>query len=144
MAAYQKPLPKFHNRYAKQFYDGCKQRKLLIQRCSGCGKHRFPPTPMCPRCNSMKHEFTAVSGEGVIASFTTIHNLEPRALPMATWPADGYPINVAIVALPDADGVHLASNVVGCEAKDLKVGMKVSVVFEDVTPEVTLPKFKMR
>ena len=63
---------------------------------------------------------------------------------MATWPADGYPINVAIVALPDADGVHLASNVVGCEAKDLKVGMKVSVVYEDVTPEVTLPKFKPR
>lgn len=143
-ATYQKPLPKFHSRYAKQFYDGCKQHKLLIQKCSGCGKHRFPPTPMCPRCNSMTHEFVPVSGEGVVASFTTIPRLEPRAVPMATWPADGYPINVVIVALPEADGVHLASNMVGCEAKDLKVGMKVSVVFEDVTPEVTLPKFKPR
>lgn len=142
--SYQKPLPRFHNRYARQFYDGCKQRKLLIPRCTACGKYRFPPTPMCPECNSTKLEWTPVSGKGAIAAFTVIPGFEPRAVPMATWPADGYPINVVIVELPDAGGVHLASNLVGCQPKDIQVGMPVSVVFEDVTPEITLPKFKPR
>lgn len=143
-ATYQKPLPRFHNRYAREFYEGCKQRKLLIQRCKACGKFRFPPTPMCPECNSMKHEFAQVSGKGTVAAFTVIPGFEPRAVPMATWPADGYPINVVIIELPDADGVHVASNLVGCEPKDITVGMPVRVVFEDVTPEVTLPKFTPR
>lgn len=141
---YKKALPKFHNRYAREFYDGCKQRKLLIQRCKGCGRFRFPPTPMCPECNSMEHEFTAVSGRGTVAAYTVIPGFEPRAVPMFTWPPDGYPIVVAIVELPDADGVHVATNVVGCDPKDVKVGLPVSVVFEDVTPEITLPKFKPR
>ena len=61
---------------------------------------------------------------------------------MATWPADGYPINVVIIELPDAGGVHLASNIVDCKAEDIHTGMTVKVVFDDVTDEVTLPKFK--
>ena len=141
---YQKPLPRFHNRYAKDFYDGCKNRDLLIQRCKTCGKFRFPPQPMCPVCNSMEQEWTPVSGDGTVFTFAVIPGFEPRAVPMATWPADEYPINVAIIELPDAGGVHIVSNIVECEIEDIKVGMPVSVVFEDVTEEVTLPKFRPR
>lgn len=143
-AKYAKPLPRFHSKYAKVFYDGCKNRSLLIQRCKGCGRFRFPPQPMCPECHSLEEEWTKVSGNGTIATFTVIPRYEPRAVPMATWPADGYPINVAIIELPDAGGVRIASNIVECDPKDLKVGMPVKVVFEDVTDEVTLPKFKPR
>ena len=31
---------------------------------------------------------------------------------------------------------------VGCKPEEVKIGMKVQVVFEDVTEEITLPKFK--
>ncbi|MEK7353076.1 MAG: hypothetical protein AABZ77_01035 [Chloroflexota bacterium] len=34
------------------------------------------------------------------------------------------------------------SNVIGCKPDEVRVGMPVEVVFDDVTPEVTLPKFK--
>ncbi len=141
---YQKPLPRFHSRFAKDFYDGCKRHTLLIQRCGTCGKFRFPPQPMCPECNSMKQEWAQVSGEGKVLTFTVIPGYEPRAVPMATWPAEAYPINVAIIELPDAGGVHIASNIVECDPKDIRVGMPVSVVFDDVTDEVTLPKFRPR
>lgn len=141
---YQKPLPRFHSRYAKDFYNGCKNRELLIQRCKTCEKFRFPPQPMCPECNSMEHEWAPVSGEGTVFTFTVIPGYEPRAVPMATWPMDEYPINVAIIKLPDAGGVHIASNIVNCAPEDIKVGMLVSVVFEDVTEEITLPKFQPR
>jgi len=38
--------------------------------------------------------------------------------------------------------VQLDSNIIGCPWEDLKVGMAVKVQFDDVTPEVTLAKFK--
>jgi hypothetical protein len=38
--------------------------------------------------------------------------------------------------------VQLISNVIGCPWEDVKVGMAVKVLFEDVTPEVTLAKFE--
>jgi uncharacterized OB-fold protein len=96
---------------------------------------------MCPECNSTQSEWKPVKGEGKIASFTVIPHYEPRAVPMATWPADDYPIMVIIVELPDADNVHLVSNIINCKPEEIKVGMEVTVAFEDVTDEITLPKF---
>ena len=139
---YLKPLPRFHSRYAKDFYDGCKRNVLLIQRCKACARFRFPPQPMCPECNSMDQEWAEVSGKGKVSTFTVIPGYQIRAVPMATWPADGYPINVALIELPDAGGVNIVSNIVDCDPKKIKVGMPVRVVFENVTDEITLPKFK--
>ena len=50
------------------FWDGLKERRLLVQRCDGCGTLRHPPRPMCPRCHSL--EWTAIesSGRGTILS----------------------------------------------------------------------------
>jgi len=50
------------------------------------------------------------------------------------------PYVVAIVELEE--GVRLLSNIVDCLPDDLCIGMPVEVVFEDVTPEVKLPKFR--
>jgi hypothetical protein len=41
-------------------------------------------------------------------------------------------------------GVRLYSNPPGVEARALRIGMPVEGVFEDVTPDVTLLKFKPR
>lgn len=142
LAKYEKPLPRFHNRYAKDFYDGCRRNVLLIQCCEDCGTFRFPPQPMCARCNSLKQEWVPVSGHGKVYSYTVIPSFEPRAVPMATWPADGYPINVAIIEMPDAGGVHIVGNIVGCDPEAIKVGMPVEVTFEKVTDEITLPRFR--
>lgn len=141
-AKYAKPLPRLHSQEAREFYDGCKRHELLIQQCKSCGKFRFPPQRMCPECNSLESKWTKVSGEGKVCSFTVIPHFEPRAVPMATWPADEYPILIVMVELPDANGVHIVSNIINCKPEEIKVGMPVKVVFEDVTEEVTLPKFQ--
>ena len=36
----------------------------------------------------------------------------------------------------------MISNVIGCPVENVKLGMKVSVVFEQQSPELYLPKFK--
>lgn len=139
---YAKPLPRFYSDGSKEFYQGCKRHELLIQRCRNCGKFRFPPQLMCSECHSIDSEWTPVSGRGTIVTFTVIPGFEPRAVPMFSWPADSYPIKVIIVELADAGGVHLASNIIQCEPEDIRTGMEVEVVFEDVTEEITLPKFR--
>jgi hypothetical protein len=50
------------------------------------------------------------------------------------------PYVLAIVEL--AEGVRMMTNVVGCPPDTVRIGMPVEVVFDDVTPEVTLPKFR--
>jgi hypothetical protein len=40
------------------------------------------------------------------------------------------------------EGVKMMTNIVDCDPKDVHIGMDVEVVFDDVTPEVTLPKFR--
>ncbi|MBT5665114.1 MAG: hypothetical protein HOJ06_07225, partial [Rhodospirillaceae bacterium] len=36
----------------------------------------------------------------------------------------------------------MMTNIVECDPESVKIGMAVTVVFDDVTDEVTLPKFK--
>ena len=138
MAEYQKPLPRVSER-TKEFWEGCKRHELRVQKCSDCGQYRFPPLFMCPKCNSVNAEWSKVSGKGKIYSFIIPHRAAPGELPARGF---DYPYAVVLVELPDAGGVRIASNMVDCDLNDIKIGMPVEVVFDDVTDEITLPKFK--
>jgi uncharacterized OB-fold protein len=50
----------------------------------------------------------------------------------------------AVVVVELEEGVRLVSNLVGCPVGDVVPGMPVEAVFDDVTPDVTLPKFRPR
>ena len=38
----------------------------------------------------------------------------------------------------------METNLVGCDNRDIVIGMPVEVVFEELTEEVTVPKFRPR
>ncbi len=137
MPEYQKAIPRV-NELTKGFWEGCKQHELRIHKCKNCGSHRFPPRLMCPDCNSTNVEWSKVSGRGKIYSFIIPHAPGPGEPPARGF---DYPYAVLLVELPDA-GVRIPSNIVDCEINDIRVGMPVEVVFEDITPEITLPKFR--
>jgi len=42
------------------------------------------------------------------------------------------------------EGARILSNLLECPVQDVRVDMPVEVVFEELTPEVTLPKFRPR
>jgi hypothetical protein len=48
----------------------------------------------------------------------------------------------AVVVVELAEGARLVSNLVDCPVADVRAGMPVEVVFDDVTFDVTLPKFR--
>jgi uncharacterized OB-fold protein len=118
------------------FWEAARCRRLVVQRCRGCGAFRFPARDLCSRCLSREAEWAPVSGRGTIFSFAVMHQVYHPAF------ADAVPYAVVVVELEE--GVRLVSNLVDCPVGAVRVGIPVEVVFEDVTPEVTLPRFRPR
>jgi len=131
MGAYQKPLP-IPTQDTKEYWEGCKRHQLLVQKCRNCGTLRFYPRPMCPNCNSMDSEWVKARGKGRVYSWTiAVQQFHPTF---------EVPYIIAIVELEE--GVRMTTNIIDCKPEELHVGMLVEVVFDDVTEEITLPKFK--
>ena len=131
------PLPAITDD-TRPFWDSCRRHELVVQRCTACDTFRHPPTPVCWRCRSFAHAWVPVSGRGTIFSWAVVHRAFLPEL------AEEVPYTVVVVALDDAPGVRLLSNLVGAEPAELRVGLPVEVVFEDVSPEVTVPRFRPR
>ena len=55
---------------------------------------------------------------------------------------DDVPYNVALVQLEE--GPRMYSNIVGTSNDQVRIGDAVEVVFDPVTPEVTIPRFRLR
>ena len=54
--------------------------------------------------------------------------------------ADNLPFVLAIVELEE--GPRMMTNIVDCDPESVTIGMDVTVTFDDITEEVTLPKFR--
>lgn len=126
------PLPLIDSLTAP-YWEGCRQGRLLLQRCSNCGGYRFPPQRRCPRCHTATLEWVPARGTGRIYSYTIVH---PPVLPPF---ADRVPLPVVLVELDE--GVHLVSNLVDCPDGALRIGLPVAVRFQPVADDVTLPVF---
>jgi uncharacterized OB-fold protein len=120
----------------RTFWEGCRAGELRLQRCNSCDHLRYPISPVCPRCLGTDAMWEAVSGDGRVWSFGIFRHAYNNG-----W-RERVPYNVALVRL-DA-GPALISNVVGIAPEELRVDLPVTVAFEAVTDEVTLPVFKPR
>ena len=133
MKEYKKPLPK-PTPWSKPFWDGCKRHELLIQKCRDCQNFVFYPKLFCQYCLSPNLEWVKVSGRGKVYSYTVVYSYAPTDF------SGDVPYVVAVIELQE--GVRLMSNIVGCSPEAVKCDMKVELVFDDITEEITLPKFK--
>jgi uncharacterized OB-fold protein len=130
---YRKPLPHVDEE-SRGFWEALARHELYFQRCRACGTKRFYPRALCPACLSSATEWVRASGRGTVYSFTVTYQNQAPGF------REELPYVLAIVELEE--GVRMMTNVVGCAPEAVRVGMPVEVVFEDVTPEVTLPKFR--
>ena len=55
------------------FWQGAASGRLMIQRCTACGAHQFPPRPFCLTCDATAPEWARAGGEGVVHSVTVSH-----------------------------------------------------------------------
>jgi len=130
---YRKPLP-LRTDENGPFLDGLRQRKLLLQRCNGCGRTRYPAAMHCAGCLSDGVEWVEASGTGSVYSYIILHQ------PYHPGFRDDLPYNVAVVEL--AEGPRLVTNIVRCANEDVRIGMAVRAEFVDVSDEATLLKFR--
>ena len=133
MADYRKPLP-VPTAESEPFWDAIKRHEFLLQKCQACGEFSHPPRSYCPNCSSDQLQWTKVSGRGSLYSWGIAHRQGHPAF------RDDVPYVIGLIELDE--GVRFLSNVVDCAFDQLRVGLPLEVVFEDVTPEATLPKFR--
>ncbi|HBZ70144.1 MAG TPA: DNA-binding protein [Deltaproteobacteria bacterium] len=117
----------------QHFWTGGARGRLQLLGCVRCRHLIHPPAPVCPECLSRNLEVAAVSGQGIVHTFTVNH--QPWYPGMAT------PFVVAIVELAEQPGLRLTTNLVNCAVDQVKIGMPVRVLFENRDP-VWIPLFE--
>ena len=125
------------------FFEAAKRGELRIQQCSGCDRLRHPPRPMCPGCHSLESNWSLMSGRGTIWSFVVPH---PPLLPEFS---DLAPYNVITVTLAEDPKIRLIGNLVNrvgdpinaVDPSTIRIGDEVSVVFDVVSEDVSIPRW---
>lgn len=129
---YEKPLPTIDPDTAP-YWKASTEHRLLIKLCAACGKHHFYPRELCPHCYSDAVEWVQAEGAGFIYSFTIARRpAGPSFKPDA-------PYVVAIVELDE--GPRMMTNITGSPVDSIRIGQRVRVAYEDVSADVSLPKF---
>jgi uncharacterized protein len=118
------------------WWEAASDHRLVVQACASCGKIRHPPGPVCPYCRSLEAVWKDLPGTGHVYTYTVVRQAFVPAL------ADRIPYVVVAVELEGAQGVRMVSNLVDVDPKDVEVGMTVDVVWEDMGPQLALPRFR--
>jgi len=116
------------------YWEYLRKHQAHLQKCSKCGRLRFPPYPSCPYCGTFGGEWTPISTRCKLYSWTVIqHPVDPRL-------AAEVPFIVALVELEE--GVHIIGRLLGIEPDKLKGDMPVKVRYDDIDDAFTLINFE--
>jgi len=102
----------------RQYADHLAQGRFMIQRCSACARHVFPPRELCPHCDEDELAWVAPTGRGTVYSWTTV----------ARTPDAGGDYDVALIDLEEQ--VRLMSCVVGIDPAAVNIGLAVQARVE--------------
>lgn len=121
--------------YTEPFWQAAKEERLTACQCGNCGAFRMPPTPYCPECQSHEIKWPTLPGTGTIFSFAICTK--------APFPGMEDLVYVpAVIDLDGAPGARLVTNIIGIDADDVSIGMKVSVDWTSIQEGWKLPIFK--
>jgi uncharacterized OB-fold protein len=134
MSAAQKIMP-VKSPESMPYWEGLRARKILIPECKDCGHTFFYPRTQCTKCLSPNLAWKEIPPRAKLWTWTVVHQSFHEG-----WAAD-VPFVIALVeVLP---GVRMMTNIVECSSfDDLKIGMDLEGVFDDVRETTTLLKFR--
>ncbi len=101
------------------FWKGLEDGKVYATKCQKCGRLHFPPVADCGSCGFSKLDWTVLSGDGELVTFTQVF-IKPASF------SDESNYIVAIAHLNE--GVKALAWLTGIERENVKVGMKVKLV----------------
>jgi uncharacterized protein len=100
----------------REFFEGVREGRLVVQRCAACRALAVPPKAVCPSCEGVRWERSTLDGDGEIASYTVIR------VPPAQFAAEA-PFVVAVTRM--VEGVSLLGRLAGMPIDSVRVGMPV-------------------
>jgi acetyl-CoA acetyltransferase/uncharacterized OB-fold protein len=116
------------------FWQGGAEGELRLKACPPCGTLHHPSATVCPGCLTELGEWQAVAGTGVVVGATVNAQM---------WlPGMRPPYAIVVVALDDAPGVRLTSNLVGAPPEQAAVGARVRVRFAQ-QEDIWFPLFEL-
>lgn len=125
-----RPAP---TRDEEEFWRSGADGRLRMQRCGSCGRWQHPPNPVCFQCLSRQVAFEPVGGDGSVYSFTINHQ---------PWlPLLRDPYAVIVVELDEQPGLRFVSRLVDTDMADVRIGLRVRVVFEPLGEGLFAPLF---
>ncbi len=117
------------------FWEAAAEHRLVVQRCTACGRTRLPPAPVCGSCQSTEADWQTLSGRGEVYTYTLVHR------PIA--PEQPLPTVIAVIALEGSDGLRMISNLVDSDPDEVAIGAPVELVWEDMGPDLSIPRFRL-
>jgi len=116
------------------WWQAAAEHRLVVQRCTACAHTRHPPAPVCPECRSDDADWLELSGRGEVYTYTLVHR------PIAA--GQQLPFAVAVVALEGSGGLRMISNLVDVAPEAIEIGMPVELVWEDMSDDLAIPRFR--
>jgi uncharacterized protein len=118
------------------FWAGCAQGALRIQRCASCGRHSWPVVASCEHCGSAEISWETMSGKGKVVSWCSFVQDYYRGL---------MPVPYDCIMVELAEGPIFMSNPADFSFDDIALNMPVEIVFidaEDAGGAFKLPVFR--
>jgi uncharacterized OB-fold protein len=109
---------------AAPFWDGLRQERLRIQRCTACANWQFGPECICHRCHAFDPAWVDVPPDGTIYSWERVWH------PVHAVLKDRGPYLAVLVELPQAGHVRLVGNLLGDALQVVRIGDRVRGRFE--------------
>jgi hypothetical protein len=119
----------------KAFFEGVREGRLVVQRCTACRTLAVPPKAICAHCEAMTWESSPLTGDGEIASYTVIR------VPPSRLAAEA-PYAIAVVRM--VEGVSLLGRMVDVAPDTVRVGLPVRLAPAHAGDDPPVIRFRPR
>ena len=134
----EKPLPNMQDADALPFWNAAKEHRLALQWCGQCSGFLYPPGPACSRCGGIEVPYKDIGQQvsGRLYSYIITHRAFVPGF------SEEVPYIVALAEVDQAGNTKLLANLINCAPENVRIGMRLRMVWEDRTPEVSLPQWE--
>jgi uncharacterized OB-fold protein len=116
------------------YWEAAAEGRMAIQRCQRCGNLNHPPAASCPSCHGDEFDWPSMSGRGTVFTYTVVQH------PVHPVMAGAIPYVLALIELEE--GPRILTNLRHVRPEDVRVGLPVGVLFEQLDDATALPQFR--
>lgn len=115
------------------FWDGIRAERLMIKKCTACGRLQHPRRLFCLDCRSDGFDWVEAKGTGTVYTFSTVHRAPSEDF------KDEVPYTVGILQL--AEDVYFFSRIIPRDGEKPRIGATVTLTFRETGKSGRLPAF---